>query len=398
MRIGVYFGDFNPDVGGAYTFVADILDAVLDAAGGTSHHFTLFCTSRVAELLRLRPLPKNLNVTVIGSISRSDKVVSRLKYLSPMMRFILRRPGRLERLAHGERIEVIWFVGVGVYESTDIPYIATIWDLQHRLQPFFPELSSNGLWDKRELVLGYFLRRAALCITGTDAGKKEIEKFYQLPGRSIEVIPLPTPRFALGRASSKADRQAPFGLNGKFIVYPAQFWPHKNHVNLLLALKKLRDNHGMKISLVLPGSDKGNLAFVKRQATDLGLDGQVLFPGFVSSEELIELYETAEALVFPSYFGPDNIPPLEAFGLSCPVIAANVDGAKEQYGDAAILVDPSRPEEIAEAINAVLSSAELRDSLVSRGLERASRWSAAQYFRTMLEVFDRFSAIRRNWP
>ena len=178
----------------------------------------------------------------------------------------------------------------------------------------------------REQFFSYFLRRAAYCVTGTETGKREIQYLYQLAEPRVQVLPLPTPTFAMDAAPSTIDVRTHFGIDKKYIFYPAQFWPHKNHVNLILALKWLKEQRGLEILLVFCGSDKGNLSFIKRFVEQQGMADQVRFLGFVSKEELVALYRQAMALTFVTYFGPDNIPPLEAFALGCPVIASAVEG------------------------------------------------------------------------
>ena len=265
------------------------------------------------------------------------------------------------------------------------------------MQPFFPEVSADGIWDKREQFHGYFLKRAAYCVTGTEIGKRDVQYLYQLAEPRVRVFPLPTPKFALDAPPSAIDVRSRFGINKDYVFYPAQFWPHKNHVNLILALKWLREQRGVDMELALSGSDKGNLSFIKQFATQQGLGKFVHFLGFVSEEELIALYRNAVALTFVTYFGPDNIPPLEAFALGCPVIASEVDGAREQYGDAAIFVDPSDPDGIGQAICKVRSDMKIRETIVKAGLVRARKWTSTDYVSKMFRLFDEFSVIRRNW-
>jgi glycosyltransferase involved in cell wall biosynthesis len=397
MKVGIFFGHYLPQAGGAHTFVGDLLLAFAEKARESSHEFVVFCDRVGAQAICGKASSSTLTIVELQPPSRFGKIIAGLKYLSPVARLAWRRPGKFQRLAERHGVQLMWFAGVGVYDSPDVPYVATIWDLQHRLQPFFPEVSSKGLWDQRELISSYFLRRAAFCITGTEAGKNEVERFYQLDSERIRVIPFPTPQFALQDCASSINLRERFGIPGRFVLYPAQFWPHKNHINLVLALKKLHERGEGDLSLVLPGSDKGNLEFVKGVCREVGLSDRVFFPGFVSLEELIALYREASALAFMTYFGPDNIPPLEAFGLKCPVVASNVDGAAEQFGDAALLANPSDPEDISNALFAVLNDVSLRERLVAAGVARARRWTAAQYVNEMFSIVDGFSAIRRNW-
>lgn len=83
--------------------------------------------------------------------------------------------------------------------------------------------------------------------------------------------------------------------------------------------------------------------------------------------------------------------------LECPVIASNVSGAKEQLGDAALLVDPKQPEEIALAIKSLWEDSILRQTLIKRGLERADKWTTNDYVKKLFSVIDAFEPIRHCW-
>ena len=398
MRVGVYFADFAPQSGGAFAFVANILGEICEVAGSSDHEFVLLCEPKAAEFVRDKPKAHNVVVVRLSPRSRLSLRLSNIRYLPPIVRLFLTRPGPIARAAREHGVQLLWFVGTGVQESPDIPYLATVWDLQHRVQPFFPEVSSAGLWDKRELFNRYFIGRAAFCITGTEAGKREIERFYGLtPGRG-KVIPFPTPLIHLADGPSNIRVRERFGCDRRFVLYPGQFWPHKNHANLILALKWLRETRGLDLALVLPGGDKGNLSFIKEFCGQNGMEERVYFPGFVSTEELVALYREAELLAFVTYFGPDNIPPLEAFALGCPVVCSDVDGAAEQYGEAAIRVNPSRPHEIGRAIECVINDKELREELIAAGFERAKASTPQTYIREVFRLIDEFADVRRNWP
>jgi glycosyltransferase involved in cell wall biosynthesis len=110
------------------------------------------------------------------------------------------------------------------------------------------------------------------------------------------------------------------------------------------------------------------------------------------------LYRYALALVYPSYFGPENFPPLEAFAMGCPVIAADVEGARQQLGDAALLVPPDDWKLWGEAIARLYRDSHLRSRLVEAGRVRAASYTSRHYVADVLRFLDKFESIRRCWP
>jgi glycosyltransferase involved in cell wall biosynthesis len=154
---------------------------------------------------------------------------------------------------------------------------------------------------------------------------------------------------------------------------------------------------GIKVPVVFVGSDKGNQQHVRTTAQRMGLAPDVWFLGFVPRDELIALYRNALGLVYPSFLGPENLPPLEAFALGCPVVAADVSGARDQLGDAALLVDPRRGESIALAVRALHDDPALRADLVRRGRARARQFTGDDFVRGILSLLDEFQNISRCW-
>jgi glycosyltransferase involved in cell wall biosynthesis len=145
------------------------------------------------------------------------------------------------------------------------------------------------------------------------------------------------------------------------------------------------------------GSDKGNQAHVERAAKELGLDTCIHFLGFVSREDLVALYQNAFALAYVSWFGPENLPPLEAFALGCPVVASRIPGAEEQLGPAALFVAPENPEDIAAGIVKLHQDGSLRDRLVAAGTVRARQWTAKDYAAGVLRAIDQLEPVIRCW-
>ncbi len=411
MKIGVYLGNIKPQAGGGFTFEDSIFRELVELGSESKHSFVILTRGELPRFVT--GSPKNFQFINLSYIQRKQfgrrvriklaQSYNRLAKSIPEMPKL--QSGRLrwiEEILSDIGLDIVWNVTpVGGIYPTNIPFIFTVWDLGHRLQPCFPEISSRGRWEDREKQFNY-LRKASFIITGTEVGKSNIIDLYQIPAERIKIIPFPTPGFALSTRplnSKETNKKVldKYNIPSGYLFYPAQFWAHKNHVNLLLAIRFLRDAYGLVLPVVFVGSDKGNEQYAKQVVEQLDLKNQVHFLGFVSQEELVSLYHNAFALTCVTFMGPDNLPPLEAFALGCPVIASNVSGAQEQLGDAALLVDPKDEKQIAEAIKALLDDQALREKLVARGIARASKWTAQDFVKSVFSLFDEFEPIRRCW-
>ena len=303
---------------------------------------------------------------------------------------------RLDDLS--DKIEILYYLAPQPI-AADIPFILTVYDLQHRLYPEFPEVSVDGRWRSRERMYSALIPRASTLITITEESKREVTELYQVRPDRIKVLPMVPIASESGVAPE--DRQVDvlekYGIPGGYLFYPAHFWPHKNHVGLLLAVQLLRDQYGTTIPVVLTGSDKGNERYIRRVVEELGLTGQVHFLGFVPDRDMPSLYREALALAMVSYFGPANIPPLEAFALGCPVINSDFRGAEEHIGDAGLLVDPKSPLSIATAIKSLHEDDALRQTLIDRGLSRSGTWTMRDYCDGVLSILDDMAPLRRCW-
>lgn len=360
MRLAIALPGLQPTIGGGFTFVEEVARAL-------DH-----CTP-----------PPGIELVLLSDQPGSGGALPRVTYqpegtLGRLRLHAARTSQRLSRSLGGMRAveraardagaAMVWFP-TGGSEAIDLPFAATVWDIQHRTHPWFPEVSSDGLWRARDESSRELLGRAALVVCGTVAGAEQLERFYQVPRERVVIAPHPTPGWAIndGAEDTSVLPKSPYFL------YPAQFWPHKNHALLLRALALLR-RAGSDAELVLVGGDLGVRARLETLACELGVFDAVHFPGFVSRPALRSLYRGAVALVYPAFSGPENLPPLEAFALGCPVANADFPGAREQLGDGAIYFDPMDPASIAAAMNTLERDAAVRQRLIEAGrLVAASR-------------------------
>ena len=405
MRVGLYLHNYTPVSGGAYTFQFEILKAISELSHRSAHQFFLlahphegrFSQHDLSDQIQLIPIEQ--------PPTHSEMPDSHQKgWLKLRQKLVVSVPAEPEyhglsafdQTARKHGIEFVWFL-TPAYELTDIPYIATVWDLQHRLQPWFPEVGNLVEWNGRESYVSVFLRRAAYIIVPNETGRKELHLFYQIPEERIICLPHPTPQLISITADEEQKILTTHGLKPGFLFYPAQYWPHKNHASLLYSLKILKETYHLVLPAVFVGSDKGNIDYLKKLVVELGVESQVHFLGFVTDSEMTALYKNALALVYLSFFGPENLPPLEAFSVGCPVIASRVNGASEQLGDAALLVSSTNSDEIALAIKSLMDDLQQRQLLLARGFERAKKATSNDYVSQVFALLDEFEPIRRAW-
>jgi glycosyltransferase involved in cell wall biosynthesis len=148
---------------------------------------------------------------------------------------------------------------------------------------------------------------------------------------------------------------------GPFLLYPANWWPHKNH-ELLLEAFALVSRTRPELRLVLTGAGHPG-----------GLPDGVATLGRVSDDRLADLYQSAAAVVFPSLYEGFGLPPLEAMACGCPVAVSRVAALPEVCGDAAVYFDPTSAETIAQGIVDVL------DRPAAGGPERAARFTWEEF-------------------
>ncbi len=261
-----------------------------------------------------------------------------------------------------------------------IKQLCPIHDLMQRYEGRFPERQQLS----EDHVFQCELQFVTAVLADSELGKSQIIESYLQKRKKrpfIQVLPYVVSKHITD--SSEEPVQTP----DKYIFYPAQFWLHKNHLNLLKALTILQKDIP-DIHLILVGSDKNALNTVKKYIRENEMESFVTIYNFVTKEKLIYLYRHATAMVMPSYFGPTNIPPLEAMTLGCPVAVSNNYAMGEQVGDAGLLFDPDSPGEIADCISKIWNDSQFRESMKKKGYEQIAKWQPKDFEKRLIETID----------
>lgn len=249
-----------------------------------------------------------------------------------------------------------------------LPVVSTFYDLQVLAYPDF----FRPVERRQRLTHLHQLQRQACRIAAISQFSRSEGIRHGLDPARISAIPIQMP----GPPAQPSD-EPPLGLRSRrFVLYPANLWPHKNHELLFSAFAMAR-HQGLPndLTLVCTGDGQGRLEQLRRLATGLQLQQQLLLPGYVNEAELESLYSHCLAVVFPSLYEGFGMPVIEAMARGVPVCCSNNTALAEVAGDAALLVDPRHPQQIAQSLLRLAGDLELRQRLSQRGRRQARLYS-----------------------
>jgi len=305
----------------------------------------------------------------------------------PRLRWV--EAGRLLMRRRGERD------GLDLYHGTNFKLqtmgrhggVVTVYDLWMDRYPQY----SRKVFGQR---LSFYrtkrtARRARRVITISEHSARDIETLYGLSRDRIAVIPCGVSEEFKPSPDEAAFHEVRTRLSlptERFILFVGGSDPRKNHRVLVEAYARHADRL-TDYTLVLIGDPVHRFGSFAASVQAHGVAGRVIWPGRLPIQEIRLLYSHADLFVFPSIYEGFGMPVLEAMACGAPVITANTTSLPEVAGDAAILVNPTDPEELGAAIIRVLSDQGLQERLRTRGFARAKSFTWDQTARQTLAVY-----------
>jgi len=302
------------------------------------------------------------------------------------------KQGTLRPAFFGEKSFDLLYAPFGMIRFPDcnVPIISMVVDLLHRDYPHSLPAAERQ-W--RESYFAKMVHSADRFQVISNYTGERLAFHYRVPAEKIFRTYLPIQdRFP--------PAVVPVRTSKPFFLYPANFWPHKNHEILLIAYQIYRNHGGSSAwDLVLTGSDNSRRVALQDLAARLGIERSVIFKGHLPENELAALFSGASALVFPSLYEGFGIPLLEAMRLGVPVLTSDAGSLPEVIGQAGLLVDPRKPLELAAMMLKVASSLDLQADLRSRGFVRARLFSFQTEVTRLADSFVEVASItkRRTW-
>lgn len=309
MKIGFIFTS-RPEVGGGYSYETKCLE-ILSGLSTDLEIVTYFPASPNAKLKWFTRKRSNSVGYRNGILSKFGVWIRSSLVGLKVASAIGLKYSKLEKRLVRDGIDLVYFgapnfLALGI---VDLPMVTTVWDLGHRTKPEYPEFRANGAFLERDTYFRSVCQRSVHVVVDSLTTSNALQRMYGVESSRVCVSGLlPDIDFWVRDADSVGSEPRE---RSQFILYPAQFWPHKRHNFLISVLEKLRESHP-DLRLVLTGSDQGFLNSVQAKVHRKGLDDAVEFRGFVAMSDLRELYATASCIAFPSDLGPTNLPPLEA--------------------------------------------------------------------------------------
>ena len=304
----------------------------------------------------------------------------------------------IERKLINDKIDLVYFLSPSSISQAlnNIPYIFTLWDLGHLEELEFPELTNDRIFESRELMYTKSLKKAFKVIVDSAYSKQYTINKYNLDEKRIEVLKF-LPNIRVADNEEFIDIKNIYNIKNDYVFYPAQFWAHKNHMYILKAIKILREKKNIDVDVIFSGSNKGNLDYILNKAKQFGVDDLIHYVGFVPNSQIPYLYKQSLSLVMPTYLGPTNIPPLEAFFYKSPVCYSDKPSFREQVGDAAFYMNLKDPNSLVENIITIKNNKELVDYKIHKGLEIISSWSEEDFYKSLKTIFGEYQYIRDGW-
>lgn len=269
--------------------------------------------------------------------------------------------------------------------------VATIHDLGYRYHPEAHTRASRWYldWSTR-----FNARTAQRVVVDSEATRRDLASFYGIdPAVTVLAYPAGAEGYApVTDVASLESVRRRYGTGDRYLLYFGTLQPRKNLGALIRAFASLVEDDRIPstMNLVLAGKRGWFYERIQAEIAASGLTHRIVLPGYVVDKDAPSLMSGATAYCLPSWYEGFGLPVLEAMACDTPVICSNVSSLPEVAGDAALLIDPARSDDLADAIERLVHDEALCEELIARGRRQVARFSwahcAAQVLRALETV------------
>jgi glycosyltransferase involved in cell wall biosynthesis len=393
VRIGIDITSAVRQGAGIGRFTRELIRAflALDAVRASPYSFVLFAAT--GGLARDITEPRLAYVTEPATTRHLKFEICNLRLFSDDW---------LHRIWHRARLPIPIETAIGrvdLFHEPDfvlpptLPRVSTVLTVHDLTFVRDPESAFPRLRRYLSRVVPRSVARATHILADSAATKTDLVELYHAPPDNITVLYGGVDaRFAPVRDAERlAAVRAKYNIGpDPFILGIGTIQPRKNYKRLIQAFATLHTAHPT-LHLVIVGGKGWLYDDIFAEVKRLGLEGCVLFPGFVDDDDLPALYSAADALAFPSIYEGFGLPILEAMACGTPVVTSITSSLPELAGDAALLVEPTDVDAIATALFRLLQESDLRHKLVAAGFEQARKFTWEKAAAQLLEIYERIA-------
>ncbi|MGK7895014.1 MAG: glycosyltransferase family 4 protein, partial [Xenococcus sp. (in: cyanobacteria)] len=229
-----------------------------------------------------------------------------------------------------------------------------------------------------------------LVITISQNSKKEIIEHFRVAPNRIFVTPLASrysPNYLSTQSNEREKPYVEYNFSKPYLLFVSTLEPRKNITNLISAFNFLKQQHKIDHYLVLIGQKGWQYKSIFMSIENSPWKSYIHHLNYLTDELVALFYSKADVFVYPSYYEGFGLPVLEAMTLGAPVVTSNTSSLPEVVGDAALLIDPNDPIQLAEAILKVIRDSQLRQELIAKGKERTKLFSWERTARETLQAY-----------
>ena len=394
MKIAINCLRLDPEyVGGLNTYTLGLLQGFAEVANG--HFFQLYCTTRNRVLLRKfeghrRFTFHPMNHSAFRFRQRATRAAL-LSTSSEIYRHVSDRMFRDFRNQMDSQADLIYTPNdlLQAFDSRK-PTVLTVHDLQHLHYPQFFHWSRRL---SRKITYSLSARSATHLQASSDFVRRDLLlQFPELQPEKICLIPEGVDVPAFSAPLDSRHLVARYNLPERFLFYPAQLWPHKNHLTVLTALKQIEESGGLKIPLVLIGAEFAAAPAIFRFIRERKMP-YVLYLGKVPFADLVGLYQRADFLLTASLFESSGLTILESAAAGTPIIASNIPPNQEHAQTLQLnLFSPGDPGHLAQTILSLWNHPAVGRAQAAHNREAIQQlsWNAAAV--KFLQLFESIAA------
>ena len=281
------------------------------------------------------------------------------------------------------------------FMNARVKKILTIHDLIPFISPPQQDLQTRYLWTT---TLKIIHRNLSVVIVDSESTLNDCVTYLRIPRENIRVIPLAASDiFKPDQNREEVSNRVlvDLGIDVPFIFYTGSLIPRKN-IPLLLKAFSLLKRKGYPHKLVIAGGKNSYFRDLIGIAENLGISGEIIFPGYLAEQDLVDYYNAAEIFVYPSLYEGFGIPPLEAMACGTPVVTSNTSSLPQVVGDAGVMINPYNADELAGALEELIRDEGHRKELSKKGIDQAGSFSWTRTGKETWNVYEEVAQMQES--